>query len=251
MRQTREPLAEEPVNLFGGPTLGEALGPRDVAAGEQTIVERFKGEAALGQLPFEILMAIETKLGRVGKVRAELQEERAEVGVQAVEIIDVTHRRGIADPRNGAAAAQVLADRAGHAQLLLRHADEDHALLVLEVTEARWHHVIFALAFLKTDQFELLPLEEVADLGDETSGHFAGIFGGGEAVAEITAQEPGHARLAGELGDISVQIQAVHAFEFQDDVILLELGDGRWQVHGGVGWAFVPSVLPEHQPLVG
>jgi hypothetical protein len=32
---------------------------------------------------------------------------------------------------------------------------------------------------------------------------------------------------------------------------LLELGEGKWQSHGGIGWAFVPSVLTENQPLVG
>ena len=62
------------------------------------------------------------------------------------------------------------------------------------------------------------------------------------AVAEVAAQESSHPRLTGQLGHIGVEIKPVDACEFQDDVILLELGDGRRHSHGGVGWAFVPSV---------
>ena len=103
------------------------------------------------------------------------------------------------------------------------------------------HHVLLALALAQAHQLKVRALQKVADPGDETVGHFAGVLGRGKTVAQITAQEPGPARRAGQFGHVGVEGEAVNGLKFQDDVILLELGDGQWQSHDGVGWAFVPS----------
>ena len=47
----------------------------------------------LGQLPLDVLVAVDAQLGVVGEVGAELEEERAEVLVEAVEVELVDHRR--------------------------------------------------------------------------------------------------------------------------------------------------------------
>jgi hypothetical protein len=61
------------------------------------------------------------------------------------------------------------------------------------------------------------------------------------AMAELAAEESDHARFAGEPGPLGVEIEAADAFEFQDDVVFLELGDR--QCHGGVGWRlFTPHI---------
>jgi len=44
-------------------------------------------------------------------------------------------------------------------------------------------------------------------------------------MSQVTATEGSDAALAGELGDIGVQIHPVAALQFQDDVFFLELGE--------------------------
>src|ERR1035438_462377 len=89
------------------------------------VVHGLEINAALRQLALQILMAVESELGRIGKVGAELEEEGAEVLVAAVEVIDVDHGGGINDPRDGAAAQASLTRGAGHSELLLGHRSEE------------------------------------------------------------------------------------------------------------------------------
>ena len=169
-------------------------------------------------------MAIEAKLGRVGKVGGELEEERAKVLVAAVEVIDVDHGGGIDDPRNGPSRLQAFAGGPRDPHLLLSDADKDHPFLRFELAQLLFQDVIFALALLKADQLQALLLDEVCNGFDEALGHLDGLFGGGKTVAQIAATKGGNARLAGELGDVSVKIHAVDALKLQDDMIFLELG---------------------------
>ena len=53
------------------------------------------------QLPFQPLVPIQTELRRLGKVGAEIDEERAEVAVEDVEVVMVGQRRRTDDPRVG------------------------------------------------------------------------------------------------------------------------------------------------------
>ena len=57
------------------------LTPRD------TIVQSFIIDAPAFELTLQILVAINTEIGRIGKVGAELDKERSEVFIQAVEIV--------------------------------------------------------------------------------------------------------------------------------------------------------------------
>ena len=75
--------------------VADALGRLDIRTAQQTIVHRLKGNLALLQLALQILVPIEAELGRVGKIGAELQEERTEILVPAVKVIHVDHRRGM------------------------------------------------------------------------------------------------------------------------------------------------------------
>jgi hypothetical protein len=86
MREPLEPLAEEALDLRRPETVTDPLRGLEVGAGEEPIVERLEGDAALRQLAFQILVAVEAELGRIGKIGAELEEERAEVPVVAVEV---------------------------------------------------------------------------------------------------------------------------------------------------------------------
>ena len=99
--------------------------------------------------------------------------------------------------------------------------------------------VVLALSFPEADQLEALALEESVDRLEEGLGHGERLFGRGEAVAQIAAAEGGDAGLAGELGDVGIEVHPVDAFQFQDDVILLELGRLWVSFMASSGWAFV------------
>ena len=85
MRQPREPLAKNAFDLFVAQAIHNALHPPRVVARERAILESLVSDAAFLQLPFEILVAVETDAGGVGKVTGKLDEQPAEVVVVDVE----------------------------------------------------------------------------------------------------------------------------------------------------------------------
>ncbi len=68
-------------------------------------------------------------------------------------------------------------------------------------------------------------MDEIPDGAKKGIGHRARGFGGGKAVAQVAPEETGDAALGGQLGNVSVEIHAVDALQFHDDVIALEIGD--------------------------
>jgi len=199
MRQQSEPFAEEGIDLGSVQAIAEALGGFEVGTAKQAVVQGFKRDVAFGQLAFEVFMSVEAELGEVGKVGAELDEERSEILIDAVEVIGVDHGRGVSDPRDGASIREMLADGARDANLFLGDANEDHPLGLFEATEMLLENVVFALALLKANQRDIEVVDEVPNTDDECVGDIRGLFGGGEAVAQVVAEEAGHALLAGEL----------------------------------------------------
>ncbi len=75
VRQAAEPLPEDRVD-FGRVELGgDLLDAGGVRGRPNAVVQWLVGDPAAGELPFEPLVAVETELGRIRKVRAELDEE--------------------------------------------------------------------------------------------------------------------------------------------------------------------------------
>ncbi len=171
-------------------------------------------------------MAVEAELGRVGEVGTEFDEERTEVLIFAVEVIDVDQGGSVVDPRNGAPLTEALADRARHAAFLLSHADEKDSFLGFEFAEVFFEDLILALAFVESHQGNILIVDEIANAADESIGHGARLLGRGKTVTEIAPEETGDAALGGELGNVGIEIHAVDALQFHNDVFALELGDG-------------------------
>ena len=77
----------------------------------------------------------------------------------------------------------------------------------------------------------------------EAFGHFADLLGGGEAIAEMRAHEARDACGGGELGDVGVEVHAIDALQFHDDIFPLEFGDVLWQIHSGIRLGFCSSNL--------
>src|SRR5258705_7706115 len=120
MRQPCQPLAQQPINLALVEPIADSLQRLGVFAPEDAVVQRLEGDAALAQLALGVLVAVDTQLGVVRKVGTELQEERAEVVVHAVEVVVVDHRAAIDHPRIAHAGACTTTPLgAHHARLLL------------------------------------------------------------------------------------------------------------------------------------
>jgi hypothetical protein len=183
VRQASQPFAEEGVDLGGGQTVSQALGGGQIRTTEQAVVQRFEGDAPLGELALQVFVAVETQFGRIGKVGAELEEEGSEVPIAAVEVVNVDHGGGVHDPRHRASAGSGFARGARHADFFLGDADEDHSLVGLEAAQLLLEDVVLALALLEADQLQALLLDERLDGFDEGLGHRNGLFGGGEAMA--------------------------------------------------------------------
>jgi hypothetical protein len=81
VRQACQPLASQGVDALSGQAVAQWLQPLRVGAGKDAIVQGLKGNAALLQLPFDVFVTIEAKLGIVGEVGAELEKEWAELRV--------------------------------------------------------------------------------------------------------------------------------------------------------------------------
>jgi hypothetical protein len=120
------------------------------------------------------VISVEAQTGVIREVRAELDEERAEVLVHTVEVEVVDHPGGLHDPRVGDALGVTAFLGAEHRGLLLGAADEDHTLGLGVPGQVLVHHVVLTLASGEVDPGHLLiagePVhrcaEPVADLGD-------------------------------------------------------------------------------------
>ena len=133
MRQAAEPLAEDRVDLGGVERVGDPLhaGGRRRSTGcrcptARTAIARCVSWRFSHSCPFRQSFAA------YGKVGAELDEERAEVAVEDVDVVVIGHRGRPDDPgvRLPLRVPPLLG--AEDAGLLLRLADEQHALLALE-----------------------------------------------------------------------------------------------------------------------
>ena len=104
-----------------GQRVGEFLRQRRIGARQDAVVGRLEGDAALRELPLDVLVAVDAQPRRVREVRAELHEARPEVVVDKVEVVVVHHRRRVRELHVAAPGGLVRPRlRAHHPRLLLR-----------------------------------------------------------------------------------------------------------------------------------
>ena len=87
MGQPRQPLAHQCVDALGVQLSGDGLHRLGVVTTRDGVVQRLEADAALGQLTLDVLVPVQTDLGVVGEIRAELHEQRSEVLVHQVQIL--------------------------------------------------------------------------------------------------------------------------------------------------------------------
>src|SRR5262249_39717299 len=159
MGQAGQPAAQQLVDLLGPELFTDGLQPFGIGAGSEAVVQRLVGDSLLLELTLGILVTVQTQLGGVRKIGAELQEEGAEVWIQTVPVVVVHHGGGTNDPGIALASLRVAPFfGAEDGSLFLGSAEEHHPLLLIEVAELFGHHLLFALSFLERDQRYLVLL---------------------------------------------------------------------------------------------
>src|SRR5262245_56301413 len=191
MRQSTQPLAQQPVDSLRAQAVAQLLQQFGLRAGLDAVVQRLERHPALGQLALQVLVAVDAQLGVVGKVGAELQEERSKLLVHAVEIVVVDHRGGFDDPRIGRSGPRAAAAlRAHHPRLLLRLAHVQNAFAFAELAQVRLREVVLALALLEGNEVDAFGSDKALDVADERLGHRRYRRGGGKPLAPVHPQVP-------------------------------------------------------------
>ena len=233
VRQAGQPLAQQRVDLPRRQLVGQPLQAFGVRAPQDAVVERLVGDAPFRQLPLEVLVPVDAQLGVVGEVRAELQEERAEVVVDGVEVELVDHRRRGGQPRVGVAGGGVVAAfGAYHLRLLLRLADVEDALAAGPVAEVLPGTVVLALAAAERHDLDPVAGGEALDGVDETPGHGSHQGRGRYDRTPHLAEEVRRPRGPLEQGHVDVEVHPVDALQGQRRVLCQHLGDGTCYLHG-------------------
>ena len=125
LRQPGQPLAGEPVDLLVGQLVADLLDRLGVADRAERVIQRGERDPGLQALPLGVLVPVEIDLAGVREITAELEVERAEIGVEAIEVPVVDHRLLLVQPRVRLAGRRVPAPCGPpHPGLLLGHADK-------------------------------------------------------------------------------------------------------------------------------
>jgi len=216
VRQDPQPLAQQGVDLRRAQPAADRLQPGRVVAGGEPVVQRGEPHPGPARLPFGPLVPIEAQLGVVREVGAELQEERAEVGVHAVDVELVDHPGARHDPRVGRAGdrvAPLLCPE--HPGLLLRSPDEQHPFRAGEPGQVLGGDVVLALTLGELDQRHVLVPAEPVDRRDEALADRVHQRRGRERRATVPAEEAHHTSRVLQPGLVDVQVHPVDALHLQ------------------------------------
>jgi hypothetical protein len=133
----------------------------------------------------------EVDLPGVGEVAAELDVERAEIGVEPVEIPVVDHCLLLAQPRVPLAGHRVLAlPGPPDPGLFLGHASEQDLLPAVVPGQVLPGDLVFALPLGEVDQVQAAGVDVVMDVRGEPLGHRAHQRRGHELVPPVVAEKP-------------------------------------------------------------
>src|SRR5262249_27413569 len=180
-------------------------------------------------------MPVDAELGVVGEVRAELQEKRPEVLVDAVEVVVVDHGGGLHDPWLGPTRAFVAATLGPHdARLFLRLADIQHALVLLELPQVLLGDIVLALALPKGNEIKTFAGDELFNVVNECLRHRCDGRCGGKALAPVNPQVSHHAACRLQGRHVDVEIHPVDRLVLKHHMITYYVRHGSWYRHCGL-----------------
>ena len=225
--QPTQPLAQQRVDVLWAEGVADGLQRGQVVDRGEAIVQRGEIDAGLGGLALGPVVAIQAQPGIIGEIRAELEEERAEVGVDAVEVEVVDQRGGPHQPRVGRPGDRVVPPLgAPHRGLLLPATDEEHPLGAGKRGQVARGDVVLALPRREMHQIKVVGFHEMVHIGHEPLGHRVHQRCGRILVAAVADEEPGHtpAVLQPPLED--VEVHPVDAFHLEDHMLGQHLSYG-------------------------
>ena len=219
MRQDRQPLTEQGVDLIWSETSADLLQPFGVIDRGEPVVQGFESDPGLGGLALGPMVAVEAQLGAEREVGAELQEERTEVVVDAVEVPLVDHPGGLDDPRVRDAVGIAAFLGAEHPGLLLRPADEQHPLAAGMRGQILVHHVVLALPLGEVHHRHpavagIPPYRGAEPLGDRRQRRRRA-----HRTTQLATQVADQTKLSLQLRHIHVQIHPVDAVHLEHHMV--------------------------------
>ena len=196
-------------------------------------------------------MAVQAQLGGIGKVGAELQEERTEVPVHTVHIEVIDHRGGTNQPRVAHAGLPIAPplgpkDR----RLLLRLADEQHPLGLREPLEMLRRDVVLAFALPEQHHRNRLSFPEGLHLGHEALTDGIHQRTRCKGISTMVPKETRHAPFALQLRNVDVEVHPIDALDLQGHMLSKDFRDAMWYAHIGSGSTPIPrDRSPPRRPI--
>src|ERR1700730_622080 len=235
MRQASQPFAQQSIDLVRRQLIAQPLHQLGVGTRLHAIVQRLERHPTLGKLALEILVAVDAELGIVGKVGAELHEERPEVFIDAIEIVVIDHRGGFHDPRIGSACVSATATlRAHDPRLLLGLADIEHALTLGEPSQVFLRDVVLALSLLEANQINALVVDELIDVANERFRHRCHRRRRRKTLAAMNPQVAHHGSHRLQMRDVDIQIHPVDRLDLQLHMLTQDFRHRSRYVHRGL-----------------
>ena len=235
MRQASQPFAQQSIDLVRRQLVAQPLHQLGVGTRLDAVVQRLERHPTLGKLALEILVAIDAELGIVGKVGAELQEERPEVFIDAIEIVVVDHRGGFHDPRIGSACEPTAAPlRAHDPRLLLGLADIEHPLTPGKLPHVLLRDVVFALPLLEGNQINALVVDESIDVANERFRHRRHRRRRGKTLAPMNPQVAHHGSNRLQMRDVDIQVHPVDRLDLQHHMVTQDFRRRSRYAHRGL-----------------
>jgi hypothetical protein len=220
-REPGHPPLEPHLHRAGAEPAADLLqGGRVVAAGEP-VGQRGEADPGRGRLPLSPLMPIDPDLDRIGEVGADLDEPRAHL---LVEDVDVKHRHPPLLPGEGELRAParigVTLARRPHQLELLGTADGHHPRppSLGSGRQIRAHHLGLALPSPEPDHRDTVDLRPILDVAPELLPDRLEQRRRHDRLAPVLVEEPDHPTGGLQLGHIAVEIQPVQARDIQPDM---------------------------------
>ncbi len=163
-------------------------------------------------------MPVQAQLRGVGEVRAELDEEGAEVAVHQVEVVLVDHGRGTHDPRVGPTLTVPSLLGAEDRHLLLGLAHEEYAFVLLEPGQEPPGHVVLALTPPECDERHVLFVDEGLDGTHERSADWRHESRRWHGLAAMTSEKADHAELSLQPRNVGIKVEPIDALDLQAHV---------------------------------
>ena len=167
-------------------------------------------------------MPIETEFRGVREVGAELDEQRAEVAVDEVDVVVIDHHRRADDPGIDATSVAPLLG-AEDTGLLLGLADEQHALVAVELGEVLFRDVVLPLALLERDQVHPCGLGKGLHGVHESLAHRRHHHRRRHPDAELRLEEVDEPAARLQRRHIGIEIHPVDGVQLEGHVVLEDL----------------------------